>query len=137
MMSDDLAALYARAFPGQSGWGAADFREVLASPGAFLRALPHAFALGRTAADEAELLLIATDPSHQRTGLGARCLGAFHDEARIRGAQSAFLEVAESNIGARALYDAAGYVEVGRRNAYYSTDEGLPQTALILRRTLL
>lgn len=130
MTCDDLADLFARAFPDPVGWSAGDFRDVPASPGAFLHTIPHAFALGRVAADEAELILIATDPAHRRTGLGTRCLEAFHTEAAKRGAATAFLEVAEANIAARLFYESAGYREVGRRPNYYRTAEG---TALILR----
>ena len=136
MTADDLADLYSRAFPDGTGWRAGDFRDVLASQGSFLCARPHAFALGRMAADEAELLLIATDPDHRRSGLGRRCIAAFHDEARARGAVTAFLEVAESNVAARGLYVSAGYREVGRRKEYYASRDGGQQTALILRRDL-
>jgi ribosomal-protein-alanine N-acetyltransferase len=43
-----------------------------------------------------------------------------------------FLEVAEANAAARALYAAAGFAEVGRRRRYYA-DGG---DALVLRRGL-
>lgn len=136
MTCDDLAALYVRAFPHPVSWRASDFRDVLATPGTFLHAEHNAFSLGRVAADEAELILIATDPANRRQGLARRCIQAFENEARMRRATIAFLEVAQSNIGARALYDAAGWEEVGQRPKYYSSAAGIAQNALILRKFL-
>jgi ribosomal-protein-alanine N-acetyltransferase len=52
--------------------------------------------------------------------------------AAVRGARRLFLEVAESNVGARALYARAGLVEVGRRARYYP-DGG---AALVMARPL-
>lgn len=136
MTPEDLAALYARAVPDPVGWGADDFRQILDSPGGFVTAHPQAFALGRAAADEAELLLIATDPAHRRRGAATHCLAAFEDEARARGAATAFLEVAESNTPARALYAAHGYAEAGRRPGYYARKDAPSEAAIILRRAL-
>ena len=132
MSPDALAALYARAFPSPLGWSAEDFRGVLATPGAFLVQCPHAFALGRVAADEVELILIATDPERRRRGLARRMLREFEAEARARGAVSGFLEVNEANAGARALYVSEGWCEVAWRENYYG-GEG---TALVLRKEL-
>ena len=135
MTPEELAALYARAAPDATAWRTSDFRDVLNAPGGFLCTVPHAFALGRTAADEAELILIASHPDHRRRGLAAQCLSAFHAKALRRGAKTAFLEVAESNRAARALYAKAGYTEAGRRKGYYAGANGR-ETALILRRPL-
>jgi ribosomal-protein-alanine N-acetyltransferase len=50
-------------------------------------------------------------------------------EAAARGAQEIFLEVAESNAAARALYAKARAQEVGRRRRYYADGAD----ALVLR----
>lgn len=55
----------------------------------------------------------------RRAGAGAALLGALMAEAARRGASEAFLEVAESNAAARALYGRIGATEVGRRRRYY------------------
>lgn len=136
MNPDRLAALYARAFASSVGWGAEDFRAVLATPGAFLVHGPHAFALGRMAADEVELLLMATDPAWRRQGRAQRVLRAFEDEARARGAVTMFLEVSKANRAARALYHWAGWTEVGRRENYYAVTGGPREVALVLRKDL-
>jgi ribosomal-protein-alanine N-acetyltransferase len=53
-------------------------------------------------------------------------------QAAARQAEVMFLEVAESNAAAQALYMAAGFAEVGRRRHYYSDGTD----ALVLSRRL-
>jgi ribosomal-protein-alanine N-acetyltransferase len=47
-----------------------------------------------------------------------------------------FLEVAEDNAAALALYTAAGFATTGRRRAYYRRPGGLLVDALMLRSPL-
>ncbi|NNF24543.1 MAG: GNAT family N-acetyltransferase [Rhodobacteraceae bacterium] len=136
MTPEALEALYFRAFPTHRLWSAAEFEKLLASPGAILVGDARSAALGRVAADEAEILTLATDPQHRRKGLARARLAAFETEAADRGAATAFLEVAESNASARALYAAAGYAEVGRRPGYYTEPGGAATAALVLRKAL-
>ncbi|MHA7850628.1 GNAT family N-acetyltransferase [Roseovarius sp.] len=132
-----LARLHDRAFAGQSrAWQASEFAALLDSEHVFAMGEPRAFALGRVIADEAELLTLATDPASRRQGLGRACLAAFEDEARRRGAVQAFLEVAETNGAAVALYLAAGYQQSARREGYYRLDDGRRADALILTKKL-
>jgi ribosomal-protein-alanine N-acetyltransferase len=132
MTAADLARLHARAFTTPPPWSAASFAATLADPAAFLLTEPGALLVGRVAAGEAELLTLATDPDARRQGLARRLLAAFDAEARHRGATEAYLEVAEDNAGARALYAAAGWQQAGRRPGYY----GGGVAALILRKSL-
>ena len=62
-------------------------------------------------------------------------LRAYHAEAQRRGAQTSFLEVAESNPIAIGLYRAGGYVESGRRKAYYTSPEGGKIDALVFAKS--
>ena len=66
------------------------------------------FALGRVAADEAELFQIATLPEFRRQGIAERLLSELHTKARERGAVCCFLEVRSRNAGAIALYEKSG-----------------------------
>ncbi len=91
------------------------------------------FALGRVAADEAELLTIAVDPGHRLQGIGRACCAAFEAEAKSRGAVRAFLEVAATNEAARRLYLASGWIRNGRRQAYYRTSAGRADAILMSR----
>lgn len=133
-----LAATHARAFAGGSlrAWSAAEFAALLAAPHVFLTGDAGSFALGRAVAGEAELLTLATDPDYRRAGLAQAALAAYHAEAIRRGATQAFLEVAEDNAPARALYVQAGYSETARRPGYFRAPDGRPVTALIMTRAL-
>jgi len=133
----DMAALLSRAFAGQSrAWSASEIADLLDSPYVFSVHKAQAFALGRAVADEAELLIIATDPSHQRAGLGRAILAQFEDRARAAGATRVFLEVAADNAAAIALYHGAGFRQIARRAAYYDRAGSEREDALILEKTL-
>ena len=118
-----MAALYARAFPGSRPWSPAEIADLAARPG-FAVTVPSGFALGREVAGESELVTICVDPGAMRQGAGRALLARFEAEARARGAATAFLEVAEDNRAARALYAAAGWAETGRRRGYYARAAG-------------
>jgi ribosomal-protein-alanine N-acetyltransferase len=137
MTPESLATCYARAF-GNSGraWSAEEFATLLDSAFVFALGDARAFILGRVIADEAEVLTLATDPDHRRKGLARACLTAFDAGARARGATTAFLEVAEDNAPALALYRATGYRETARRVGYYARRQGPKVDALILSKTL-
>ena len=136
MTPEDMARLHARAFDGQGrAWSAAEFAALLDSPHVVAVGDRRAFALGRIIADEAELLTLATDPDLQRQGLGRACLRQYETEAVARGAVSFFLEVAEDNHAARALYRRAGYREMARRTGYYHRGGAPAVDALTLRKS--
>ncbi len=128
-----MAALHAEAFARPRPWSAGEFSAVLAAPGAFLLTEAGGFLVGRALAGEAELLTLAVPAAARRHGVGARLLRAFEAEARARGADEAFLEVASDNEAARALYAGAGWAEAGRRRDYY----GRGADALIFRKSLV
>lgn len=125
-----LAAIHAEAF--EAPWDAAALKALLASPGVIAVAEDDGFILIRFVVDEAEILTLAVRPSARRAGVGARLL----DEAVVRaaalGAERVFLEVAEGNVAARALYARRGFVEAGRRRGYYSHVDGSREDALAL-----
>jgi ribosomal-protein-alanine N-acetyltransferase len=136
MSPEQLAALHARAFTRPPPWSAAAFAATLADPACFVLTAPGALLAGRAAGGEAELLTLATDPAARRQGLARGLLVAFEAEAVQRGARTAFLEVAEDNGPARALYAACGWAPAGRRPGYYRRPDGAPVAALILRKAL-
>jgi ribosomal-protein-alanine N-acetyltransferase len=120
-----LAEIHAEAFPANQAWGAAAFTSMLALPGHFgLIAIsqdqPLGFALARAQGPEAEIVTIAVRPGAHGQGFGRLLLTSVMAEAARRGAVEIFLEVAEPNAAARALYAAAGAREVGRRPRYYA-----------------
>ena len=120
-----MAALHAASITVPRPWTAAEFAVLLAAPGVFLLDEVDGLAVGRLVADEAELLTLAVRPDARRRGTGRRLLAAFEARAARGGAGRAFLEVAEDNGAARALYAGAGYGEVGRRPGYYGGADAL------------
>jgi ribosomal-protein-alanine N-acetyltransferase len=131
-----LARLHARSMTDPRPWSAAEFAALLAQPHVHLSADALGLSLGRTVAGEAELLTIATLPGARRQGHGRLHLAAFEAEAHRRGAETAFLEVAEDNAAARALYAGAGYAEAGRRPGYYRRQSGPAVAAILMRKPL-
>ncbi|MBM3592953.1 MAG: ribosomal-protein-alanine N-acetyltransferase [Alphaproteobacteria bacterium] len=129
-----LAEMHAESFPANQAWGVSAITLMLGLPGHFgLLAIqqdqPLGFALGRVQADQAEILTIAVRPPARGQGVGRALLDALLAEAANRGAMDLFLEVAEPNVAARALYTGAGADEVGRRRRYYADGAD----ALVLR----
>jgi len=128
-----MTAVHAAAMPAGEAWDAAAFGVQLGLPGVFgLLDVRGGMVLARVAADEAEILALAVVPAVCRQGLGAALLAAAEARAAAGGAVTMFLEVAERNVAARALYADAGYVFAGRRRGYYP-DGG---DALVLRKRL-
>ena len=69
--------------------------------------------------DEGEIGNIAVAPERRRCGVGAALLGALFAESERRGAAVLRLEVRESNLAARRLYEKNGFEIVGKRKNYY------------------
>lgn len=73
---------------------------------------------------EVTLLNIAVAPSEQGKGHGKYLMDAFLTLCENVKAESAWLEVRESNVGAYHLYESHGFNEVDRRINYYPTASG-------------
>ena len=129
-MTDALAAIHAEAF--ETPWDEASLSALLASPGVFAVEEPDGFILIRVVADEAEILTLAVRPAARRSGLGGRLVETAVVRAAALSAERMFLEVAEDNVAARALYARAGFHEAGRRRGYYSRKDGSREDALVL-----
>ena len=123
-----LARLHEAAFPA-APWSLEALRSVMAVPGtgAWLVETgqgPAGFLIARLMGDEAEVLTFGVLPESRRRGLGRRLMGALLARARDSGAVRVWLEVAEDNPAALALYTGAGFAEVGRRRGYYRAESG-------------
>lgn len=124
-------------------WDERAMAEVLAMPGvsAFVAEVggtPGGLAIGRVAADEAEILTLGVHPGRRRGGLGRALTEAIAETAVDAGAGVLVLEVGEANAAARALYAGLGFAEAGYRRGYYAPrSAGLrAETALVMRRSL-
>lgn len=129
-----LADLHAQAF--ESPWDAKAFGDLLAQSGVFALEAADGFILMRIVADEAEILTLAVRPTARQAGLGLRLVEQACVDAVSQGATLLFLEVAEDNVAARALYVRAGFTEAGRRAGYYGRRDGSRVDALVLTKTL-
>ncbi len=99
-----------------------------------------AWAALRLIVDEVWVLNIATHPDHRRHGHADRLLERAARTtwpAPAKVPTSLWLEVRESNDGARALYERHGFVVVGRRPGYYPPLPGSTsdtrETAILMR----
>jgi ribosomal-protein-alanine N-acetyltransferase len=77
------------------------------------------FLIARAVDKEWEIENLAVAPAAQRRGFGTGLLSEFLDLARARGAEAVFLEVRESNLAARRLYEKWAFLESARRKGYY------------------
>jgi ribosomal-protein-alanine N-acetyltransferase len=125
-------------------WPMDDFEDCIASDAVFLVALAPGpkggggvvagYVVARAIADEGEILNLAVAPDGRRGGTGRALVTAALRVLAERGVRDVFLEVRESNAGARALYGAHGFREVGRRPRYYRRPA---EDAIILRAAIV
>lgn len=69
--------------------------------------------------DQAELGNVAVDAAYRRSGIGTRLVAESIRRAAARRVREMFLEVRQSNHGARDLYARLGFLPVGVRRGYY------------------
>lgn len=125
-----IAALHAEAF--DTPWGEAAFQALIAQSGVALIEEADGFILIRIVVDEAEILTLAVRPVARRSGLGRRLVQRAAAAAAVQGAERLFLEVAEDNAAARALYARAGFAQMGLRRRYNARADGSAVDALLL-----
>jgi ribosomal-protein-alanine N-acetyltransferase len=133
-----FAALHAGSF--HRPWSDGEFAELLGQRNvlghrAAIAGKVVGFIISRTAAGEAEILSVAVAASKRGKGLARQLLELHLRRLAGLGVRTVFLEVAEDNVPARALYRGAGFGDVGRRAGYYEESKG--SAALVLRRELI
>lgn len=123
-------------------WTEEEFADLLAQEGSFALMVScveghmDGFILCRMAGGESEILTLAVSPESQGQGVGKALVSAALAIARGRGAEAMFLEVAEDNAPAVAVYERAGFEQVGTRPDYYRSGHHLRKDALVMRRDL-
>lgn len=130
-----LAALHARCFA--HPWSTITFESMLVERNisatvADARGLAG-FVLSRAAADEAEILSVAVDPSHRGAGLGRRLMDANLDALAGARVRSVFLEVEDGNASALAMYQRLGFQRIGARPGYYRAADGSRRDAVMMQ----
>jgi ribosomal-protein-alanine N-acetyltransferase len=82
--------------------------------------------------DEMHLLNLTVAPSWQGQGHGRTLLDALAGLCRARSARTLWLEVRESNLRARRIYERYGFAEVGRRRGYYPAARNSREDAIVM-----
>jgi [ribosomal protein S18]-alanine N-acetyltransferase len=88
------------------------------------------FVVARCALDEWEIENVVVAGEERGRGIGAKLILELLLFARAVGTTSVLLEVRESNVAARRLYEKLGFSEQGRRGDYYRDP---PEDALLLQ----
>ena len=77
------------------------------------------FVCAQGVAGEWEIENVVVAPEFMRRGIASELLRGLMERARSEAASAILLEVRESNVPARRLYEKHGFGEVGRRRLYY------------------
>jgi len=132
-IADMHGALFERA------WDAEGVRRLLEHPASVAlvaqigsAAHPAGFAMAHLTADEMEILSVGVRRDWHRQGIGRALVAGLIDVARPRDVKRVFLDVAESNVAAVALYSGLGFTGMGRRKNYYSHADGTREDALLM-----
>jgi ribosomal-protein-alanine N-acetyltransferase len=124
----DLEAVDAlqRSCPEAARWNVADYLDQQIQVAIVGNSIGGFVVFRNVANDEREILNLAVAPALRRKGIASALL-----EACLQGFTGAvFLEVRESNQGARKFYKLHNFQEVSRRPKYY---ESPPETAIVMK----
>ena len=128
-MLNELENLHKACFP-HKPWTAQDFADLKKS-GCEIIASQNGFAVWRVVAGEAEIITIGVHPDGRKNGIASAMLTLIEDDVKKHEGTKIFLEVAENNTAARALYENSGYKQIGKRPKYY---DGID--AILMEKTL-
>jgi len=137
-----IMSVMSKAFDPAHGeaWSAQQCACALAIPGTAIVIAERSgqvggFALFRTLLDETELLLIATNPRNQCSGVGSSLLNRVIARAEAAGAIKIHLEMRANN-PALEFYARRGFLNVGSRRDYYRGLDGRVTDAMTMSRML-
>lgn len=133
LKKEDSAWMYQLATQayGQSPWTEAQFYDDFSScrhhqKGYWVKQKKVAFVQYHGDHIESEIINLAVDPKYQGQGIAKELLQDILNEAKTW-----LLEVRESNIKAKALYESLGFEVIAQRKQYYQNPR---EDALIMRR---
>lgn len=115
----------------ETPWTDASIRNEIDTEGAFALCAQTpdlktaGYILSRAVADEWHIMRIGVSPEFQKLGIGAKLMATAEKMAMDKGLETAYLEVAKSNLPACSLYLRAGFHITGTRPNYYGRDDAL------------
>lgn len=128
MQADDIDQIFAiEGACFAAPWSIGTWTEVLVDPYTYNFVLEEdgtvlGYGLLWVLLDESHVINIAVDPSRQGEGFGRQLMEHLIAIAASLGIMAMTLEVRESNIAARALYESLGFEVAGRRPNYYQAE---------------
>ena len=131
----EAAHLHAEAL--DTGWTEHDLRRAIEDP-AFLVWISNddgrltGLIAARVVADDAELLSLVVDSRDRGRGIGRALCETMLASVSGRGVRRVFLEVAEDNVPAVALYGRLGFIPTGRRRGYYTRPDQIAVDAVTM-----
>lgn len=121
-------------------WSADSFNQVITERGLLytVRTADQliAYLLLQNQIDCYEVMQLSVHSGYRRQGLAEALLTLAIAQVRDEGSEAIFLEVRESNLSAITLYDKLGFKTVGLRKAYYPTQEGHRESAVLMKKQL-
>lgn len=119
-------------------WTRGMFEEILASDVTISLVAEEAgrisgYIIFYDAGPEMHIMNVAVHPRQRRHGLAFGMMSRILAFARGKAIEECFLEVRESNVPARGLYEKLGFRSIGRRRGYYSETR---EDALVMRLSL-
>jgi ribosomal-protein-alanine N-acetyltransferase len=81
------------------------------------------FACSALVLDELHILEVAVDPNCRNRGLGALLINGIMQDAAVKNAKRAYLEVRRTNVSAIRLYKKCGFTEEAVKIGYYGDGE--------------
>lgn len=81
---------------------------------------------------ETHLLNITVEPGRWGEGHGRRLLDRVVSRSQAMHAETLWLEVRQSNVRARAVYERYGFVQVGTRRGYYPAPQEQREDAMVM-----
>jgi ribosomal-protein-alanine N-acetyltransferase len=133
----EIAVLHTSLF--ERGWDIDGVRRLLEHPACLAYVAVDAtdntvlgYIVAHLAAGEGEILSLGVNKGRHRQGMGRRLAQTLIDTAKRKDIQRLFLDVAESNAAALALYAQLGFTQIGRRKAYYLHADGTREDALLM-----
>lgn len=134
---DQISEIEKRCF--SDPWSRESFEEVLTSPSflclvVLLDGKIAGYVVIIIAADECEIVNVATDISFRRQGIASKLLESVFALSKTNKVRAYYLEVRESNATAKGLYSKYGFVEIGIRKKYYKNPV---EDAILMRRLII